>query len=123
MKRGEESLLPTSGALLHVTVGKSQRKKKPKPFFSADKLLKLQNKLGCSDKKIIEGARFARYEYGKSAGEPLENTLLKERNLLLADDFIAKKVGMLESEKDVEDEKKKERLGEFTMVSQPIDFG
>ena len=106
IKRGEESLLPTSGAPLHVTVGKSQKRRKPNPFFSADKLLKLQNKLGCSDKKIKEVARFARYECGKSAVEPHLDTLLKERNHLLEDDFIAKKVAMLESEKDVEDEKK-----------------
>ena len=38
--------------------------------------------------------------------EPHLGTLLKERNHLLEDDFIAKKVAMLESEKDVEDEKK-----------------
>ena len=110
---GKETLLPTGGAPLPVMVGRSETKKKPSPHNSTEKLLRLQNKLSCSDKKIKEVAKFVRFQCGKSSVEPNLNSVLKERNHLLEEDFVGKKVLMLETEKvDGDDDKENEKKGQ-----------
>ena len=80
--------------------------------------MKLQNKLGCSDKNMKEIAKFARYECGKSAVEAHLDLQLKDRNHLLEDDFVAMKVSMLETEKkeEGEDDKDNNKKGKLKKV-------
>ena len=104
--RGQETLLPTGGKPLPVTVGNPEHSQKPAPFFSSEKLLRLQTKLSCSDSKIKEIAKFARIECGKSTVVSNFGSVLKDRNHLFDEDFLGKRVNMLEYEKvDIEEEK------------------
>ena len=119
--RGQETFLPTGGKPLPVTVGNPGQSKKPAPFFSAQKLIRLQTKLSCSDSKIKEIAKFARIECGKSAVESNFGTFLQDRNHLFDDDFIGKKISMLEHEKvDTDEEKENSKKRKRKVKAQEV---
>ena len=82
IKKGEQLMLATGGSSLAVKLG-GNRYERAKPFFSHAKMLKLQSKLGLSDRKTKETAHFLRVELGrKSVQKGLEKKLISTNHIL-----------------------------------------
>ena len=87
-RRGGTAHLHTGGSKpLPVTVGTPMVKSKPPPYFTADKIKRLQVILGESDKKTLKIANFLRVEGGKKCVEPGLSQSLTERNSRLNQHF------------------------------------
>ena len=86
--RGGVVSLATSGRMkLPVTVGKDPHPKKPHPYFTHEKLQRLQVKTGTSDNMLKVFGNFLRVEAGRSAVEPGLDEFLTQRNSFLEDHF------------------------------------
>ena len=119
IKRGEETLLVTGGRPLPVTVGRKKREK-PSPFFTNEKLLKLQAKLEISDRKTKLAANFLRVELGKKAVEQELRAALVESNHKLDNLFTIKKLKLEESVKEKEDENSKKKKTVYVEKEQEV---
>ena len=86
--RGGMVSLATSGRMdLPVTVGKDPHPKKPHPYFTHEKLQRLQVKTGTSDNMLKVFGNFLRIEGGRSVVEPGLEEYLTKRNSFLEDHF------------------------------------
>ena len=119
VERGEETLLVTGGKPLPVTVGRKKREK-PSPFFTNEKLLKLQAKLEISDRKTKLAANFLRVELGKKAVEQELRAALVESNHKLDNLFTIKKLKLEESVKEKEDENPKKKKTVYVEKEQEV---
>ena len=89
----------TGGKNLPVIVGRKKRIK-PSPYFTKVKLLKLQVKLGISDRSTKLTTNFLRVELGKKAVESDLRSALHESNHKVENLFTLKKLLLEESVKE-----------------------
>ena len=109
----------TGGRPLPVTVGRKKREK-PSPFFTNEKLLKLQAKLEISDRKTKLAANFLRVELGKKAVEQELRAALVESNHKLDNLVTIKKLKLEESVKEKEDENSKKKKTVYVEKEQEV---